>query len=692
MAELFIELFGEEIPARMQDAAEHRLAEAVSRALAEKGLGGGTPKTWSGPRRLAIAVDDVAEVQDDLHEERRGPRADAPQQAIDGFLKSAGISQEDAEIRSTPKGDFLFAVIERKGISALEILPDLVATLLEEFSWPKSMRWGRSRSRWVRPLSRITVLFDGKAVDGAFDLGGGHSIPFGTRTEGHRMLAPDEIELRGGADYAGDLETAFVIADRRERMERIRRSLLELAREENLIWREDEGLLAEVTGLVEYPHPIMGKIGTDVMELPPEVLIVAMRSHQKYFAFDQTDGGKLAPRFVTIANMAPDTARDATIRAGNERVLAARLADARFFWDQDRKTSLDERLPRLDGITFFEGLGSVGQKAGRLEKLASVIAGYIGADKDVAARAGRLAKADLVTETVGEFPELQGIIGGYLARFAVEEKMADAVGGAVRSHYRPEGPGDDLPETPEGMAVALADKIDTLVGFFSVGAVPTGSKDPYALRRAALGIIRLIVENQLHLPLTEVMGKAAGLYGHKSAAENLLPFLQERFRVWLRDRGIGHDIVSALLRKEEARSDDLLHLFRLAETLAAFLGHDEGKGLLAGYRRAGNILAAEEKKDKTRYDGAVERKLLKDTAEAELHDAILSVLSQPGSTTDDDINRMRALGGIRAPIDLFFEKVTVNDDDPAIRTNRLNLLGCIRAAMEDIADFSKIEG
>lgn len=692
MAELFIELFGEEIPARMQDDAEQRLAEAVLRSLGENGLGGSTPKTWSGPRRLAVSIDDVAEVQDDLREDRRGPRADAPQAAIDGFLKSAGISLEEAEVRSTPKGDFLFAVIERKGTSTHEILPALVASVLEEFSWPKSMRWGRSRARWVRPLSRILVLFDGAPVVGAFDLGGGHSIAFGTRTEGHRMLAPGEIELRGGASYPADLEKAFVVADRKDRMERIRHALMELAESQNLIWREDEGLLAEVAGLVEYPHPIMGRIGTDVMELPPEVLIVAMRSHQKYFAFDKAKGGELAPQFVTISNMAPDPDRDATIRAGNERVLAARLADAWFFWEQDRKISLEDRLPKLGGITFFEGLGSMGEKAARLEHLAASVAGYIGADNDIAARAGRLAKADLVTETVGEFPELQGIIGGYLVRFVVEEKSAEAIGGAVRSHYKPEGPGDDLPDTPEGMAVALGDKIDTLVGFFSVGAVPTGSKDPFALRRAALGIIRIIVENQLHLPLNEVMGKAANLYGQEAADENLLPFLQERFRVWLRDRGIGHDIVSALLRKEEARSDDLLHLFRLAETLAEFLGKEEGEGLLAGYRRAGNILAAEEKKDKARYDGPVDQALLKDEAEEELYQAIQSVLNLASSTTDDDIKRMRALGGIRAPIDRFFEKVTVNDEVPAIRTNRLNLLGRIRAAMEDIADFSKIEG
>jgi len=692
MAELFLELFGEEIPARMQEAAERKLADAISGALADKGLGGGTPITWSGPRRLAVAIPDVAEMQADLREERRGPRADAPDAAIDGFLKSAGISREEAEIRSTPKGDFLFAIIERKGAASLDILPKLVASVLEEFSWPKSMRWGRSRARWVRPLSRITLLFDGVSVGGEFDLGGGHSIPFSDKTEGHRMLAPEEISIRSGKSYAADLEKACVIVDRKERIERIRRSVMELAEKENLIWREDEGLLAEVAGLVEFPHPIMGRIGHDVMELPPEVLIVAMRSHQKYFAFDQLDSGELAPLFVTVTNMSPDPVRDEVIRAGNERVLAARLSDARFFWEQDRQTPLDQRLPQLDGITFFEGLGSMGGKAERLEKLSSGIAGYIGADKDIAASAGRLSKADLVSEMVGEFPELQGIIGGYLSRLVVDKSIAEAVGNAVRTQYRPEGPGDILPETFEGMAVALADKIDTLVGFFSVGAIPTGSKDPYALRRAALGVIRIIVENRLNLPLSKVLALAAELYDQAAPDDALLPFLQERFRVWLRDRGIGHDVVNALIRKNDARHDDLLHIFRLAETLAEFLAREEGEGLMAGYRRASNILAAEEKKDQQTFNGEVNEDLLKENAEKELYDAICAVLSKPNSSTDDDIERMRALGGIRAPIDMFFEKVTVNDDDPAVRINRLNLLGWIRAAMEEIADFSKIEG
>jgi len=692
MAEVFIELFGEEIPARMQEAAERRLAEALAHALAENGLGGDKAKTWSGPRRLAVAIDDVALMQADLSEERRGPRADAPPAAIEGFLNAAGISRDEAEIRSTPKGDFLFAVIERKGAAARDILPGLIAGVLEEFSWPKSMRWGRGRARWIRPLSRISVLLDGKPVPGAFDLGAGQSIAFGDKTEGHRMLAPGEIQLKGGAAYAADLEKAMVIACRKDRIERIRAAITNLAAAHQLVWREDEALLAEVAGLVEYPHPIMGQIGAEFMDLPPEVLILAMRSHQKYFAFDKLDGGDLAPHFVTIANMSPDSARDDVIRAGNERVLTARLADARFFWEQDRQVSLEERLPKLDGITFFEGLGSMGAKAARLEKLATMIAGHIGADEAIAARAGRLAKADLVTETVGEFPELQGVIGGYLARLAVDASIADAVGDAVSSHYQPTGPADQTPATREGMAVALADKIDTLVGFFGVGAVPTGSKDPYALRRAALGILRMIVEKRLELPLGPLLTAAAEEHGFATCSDMLLPFIQDRFKVWLRDRGIGHDVVAALLRPHDPRHDDLLHISSLSETLAEFLAHPDGEGLMAGYRRASNILAAEEKKDGRSYDAAVDEHLLEHEAEKALFDAINAILSQANSSTEDAIERMRSLGKLRTPIDRFFEKVTVNDDDPAVRANRLHLLGRIRAAMEAIADFSKIEG
>lgn len=687
MAELFVELFGEEIPARMQLAAEARLTEALTKAVKDAGLGGAAATSWSGPRRLAVSIPDVALMQPDLNEERRGPRADAPEQAIAGFLKGAGITLDQAERRDTPKGEFLFAVINKKGAAAAAVLPQMIADVLAGFTWPKSMRWGRSRSRWVRPLHRVSVVFDGQPLTGSLDLGGGQVIVFGGTTQGHRMISPAEIELTSGAIYDAQLAEHAVIADRQKRVDMITASMAELTTAEGRSVREDQGLMAEVAGLVEFPHPVMGAIDDSFMALPPEILVVSMRSHQKYFAVSEQDG-RLAPRFITIANMTPDADRDAIIRTGNERVLRARLADARFFWDQDRAAPLAENIDRLSGITFFEGLGTMGDKAARMESLAGQIATLIGADATLAQQAGRLAKADLVSETVGEFPELQGIIGGYLARQAHGDAIADAIAG----HYRPEGPGDQVPQAEVTIAVALADKIDTLVGFFGVGAVPTGSKDPFALRRAALGVLRIVVENTLTLNLADVLNAAATTHGFDRVAETLAPFIQDRFKVWLRDQGIRHDIVAALVQGDDPRWGELTHLTRLAEAMAELLGTDDGTGLMAGYKRASNILAAEEKKDSTRYDGAVDAGLVSGAAEQTLADAVSAAQSAFQPDTDAMIAQLRQLGAMRAPIDAFFEDTTVNDDDPAIRRNRLNMLGQIRALMNNFADFSAIEG
>ncbi|MCE2517182.1 MAG: glycine--tRNA ligase subunit beta [Alphaproteobacteria bacterium] len=687
MAELFVELFGEEIPARMQVAAEARLTEALTKTVKDAGLGGGNAKSWSGPRRLAVALPDVEMMQPDLNEERRGPRADAPEQAIAGFLKGAGITLDQAERRDTPKGEFLFAVINKKGAAAADVLPPMIAEVLANFTWPKSMRWGRSRSRWVRPLHRVSVLFDGQPLSGSLDLGGGQVIEFGGATLGHRMISPAEIELSSGKLYDAQLAEHAVIADRAARVEMITGKMAELTSAEGREVRDDQGLMAEVAGLVEFPHPVMGAIDDNFMALPPEILVVSMRSHQKYFAVSEKDGG-LAPRFITIANMTPDAERDALIRVGNERVLRARLADARFFWDQDRAAPLADNTSRLSGITFFEGLGTMGDKAARLETLAGQIASLIGADAAAAKQAGLLAKADLVSETVGEFPELQGIIGGYLARDAHGDAVADAIAG----HYRPEGPGDDVPQAPVTVAVALADKIDTLVGFFGVGAVPTGSKDPFALRRAALGVLRIVVENNLTLNLADVLAAAAATHGFDGVAETLPPFIQDRFKVWLRDQGIGHDIVASLIRADDPRWGELTHITRLAGAMAELLATDDGAGLMAGYKRASNILAAEEKKDGARYDGAVDAALISVPAEQALFDRVTAEQSARQDDTDAMITQLRQLGGMRAPIDTFFDDTTVNDDDPAIRLNRLNLLGQIRALMNSFADFSAIEG
>ena len=686
MAELFIELFGEEIPARMQKAAEVRLVDAVMAALSESGLGGETPQSWSGPRRLAVAVTGVAEREADLNEERRGPRADAPDQAVAGFLKSAGISREEAEVRSTPKGDFLFAVIKRDGRAAIDVLPAMVASIISGFNWPKTMRWGTSRKGWIRPLHRAIVLFDGKPMAGSVDLGGGMQITFGHRTEGHRILSgSDPITINDGAGYEAALADAFVIADRQKRMAMISDQLEALAKKHDVTVIEDQGLLEEVTGLVEYPHTIMGQIDNAFMDVPTEILVTSMRSHQKYFSF-RTASGDLAPFFATVSNMTADTARDDVIRAGNERVLRARLADARFFWDQDLEFPLDSMVEKLDGIAFFEGLGTMGSKAGRMADLASSICVD---DPDLAHRAGKLAKADLVSQTVGEFPEVQGIIGGYLARHSKEDIQ---IASAIEEHYRPEGPGDDIPESQLGQAVALADKIDTLVGFFGIGAVPTGSKDPFALRRAALGVIRIVVEGGMTLPLGDIFSRAASAHGFDTVPETLMPFLHDRLKVWLRDRGIRHDLVSAVIREGDSRNDDLLHLSNLAQTLAGFMNSDDGKALLAGYKRASNILTAEEKKDSCQYDQPVDKSLLSLSAESDLFAQVSDLAAQKVDTTATAIARMKSLVALRSPIDSFFENVTVNADDQNVRRNRLNLLSLIRRTMEEIADFSVIEG
>ena len=720
MAELFVELLGEEIPARMQKAAEKQLADAVTGGLIELGLldkaeaaQENAMQSWSGPRRLAVSVTGVAVMQPDLSEEKRGPRVDAPDQAIEGFLKSAGISRDQAETRSLPKGDFLFAVISRKGRAATDVVPGMLSGILAGFNWPKSMRWHRSTRGWIRPLHRVSVLFDGKPLSGSFDLGGDMAISFGDKTVGHRMLAPGEISLTGGADYPALLEAQYVMASRQQRIDDIRHQLESRAESMGLKLRADDGLLDEVAGLVEYPHAVIGTIDDDFMALPVEILVTTMRSHQKYFAFEiasentgentgDTHPGQLAPCFATIANMTPDEARDATIRSGNERVLRARLADARFFWEQDRADGLDAMAGKLSQITFFDKLGTMADKAVRIAGLAGFMADALGEDSALATRAGSLAKADLVSQTVGEFPEVQGIIGGYLA----EAAEGGDVAAAIASHYRPEGPADAIPETRLGQIVALADKIDTLVAFFGIGSIPTGSKDPFALRRAALGVIRMVIEDSTILRLNAVFAHAARQHGFDAAPDTLMPFLHDRLKVWMRDRGIRHDIVAAVIRGDDAphskvgetkagdtddRSDDLLHLYRLAETLASFLATDDGKGLMAGYTRAANILAAEEKKDKTRFNAVVDESLLKEDEEAALFAAIAALGGQPVSSTDDAIARMQALGGLRAVIDAFFDVVTVNHDDAAIRLNRLNLLGQVRGAMVEIADFSAIE-
>ena len=694
MADLLIEIICEEIPARMQARAAGDLEKLMLARLGQAGLSHGPARRFVAPRHLALYVAGVAERQQDVNEERRGPRADAPDRAIEGFLKSTGLTRDALVEEDTPKGRFLFARIERPGVAATDLLPAMLAELLAEFPWPKSQRWGATRFRWVRPLHRVNLLFGGAPLAGALDLGGA-TLAFGAASRGHYFENPQDIDLTGIAsadEYESRLLDGGVMVDPARRHAAIVEGAAALADKAGAQLRPNDGLIDEVCGLVEWPTPLFGAIEDRFMALPDEVLEASIRAHQKYLTTGNADGA-LTPGFVVISNRRADPERDAVILAGNQRVLRARLADAEFFWQEDRQARLEDRLGRLDGVTFYEGLGSVGDKVGRMERLAGVIAAALpDCDADMAVRAARLAKADLVTGMVGEFPELQGIMGGYYARHDGE---TDGVADAVASHYRPQGPADALPPTAAGCVVSLADKIDSLVGFFGVGAKPTGSKDPFALRRAALGVIRIILENRLRLPLRPVLESAAAGHGFDAVDSDLTGFIRERLRVSLRDAGLAHDVVAAALGDGEgAGDDDILGLADRAAALATFLSGDDGAGLVAGWRRAASILGAEESKDKQLYSPTCDPQLFAETAETDLHAALVA-LPDPGAGMQDRdaiLAVMQSLGGLRRPIDGFFDRVVVNHDDAAVRLNRLGLLAMVRQAMQRVADFSRLEG
>ncbi len=697
MSELLLELFSEEIPARMQARAAEDLQRLMADKLHQASLHFTLARTYVTPRRLTLVVEELPAAQPDVRDERKGPRVGSPQAALDGFLKSAGLaSVKECDERDTGKGVFYFAVVETKGRPTAEVLPAIIVECIQQMPWPKSMRFADLTQRWVRPLHHVLAVFDGHAIAGAVPMGGGTKLAFTSRTRGHRFLSPAEISIADSTDYLAKLKNARVIPDPKERRSLILAQCRDRALKEGLAIRQDDGLLDEVTGLVEWPVVLMGKIDQQFMTVPPEVLTTSMRTHQKYFAL-QDRAGALAARFLVVANMdTPD--KGAQIVAGNERVLRARLSDAMFFWEQDQKVRLAERLPALDGIIFHARLGTVGQKVTRIETLARHLAGLIpGCDARQAAQAARLAKADLTTGMVGEFPELQGIMGRYYAGI---EGHAPAIADAIADHYRPLGPADLCPSAPVSVAVALADKIDSLVGFFAIDEKPTGSKDPFALRRAALGVIRLILENGLRLKLRHVFGFAySGFHDQggfernqpKAVIAELLEFFADRLKVALKEQGVRHDLIAAVFALGD--EDDLVRLMARVKALQDLVESDTGADLIAAYRRASNIVRIEEKKDSATYGGVADPAKFTLPEEGKLFAALAqeSGIALQRTANEEFVAAMGALANLRAPIDAFFDRVTVNDPDPALRSNRLRLLSTIRATLNAVADFSKIE-
>ncbi len=688
MPDLLLELFSEEIPARMQAKAEKDLREAVLKGLREAGLEAEEAISMSGPRRLVVACQGVPARSEDVNEERKGPKVGAPDQAVQGFLRGAGLDSIDqAEVRSDPKkGDFYVAKRTIPGRPTADIVAELVPDIVRNFHWPKSMRTGRSELRWVRPLQRVLCLFDGAVV--AFEIDG---LASSDETEGHRVHGRGPYKVKGFADYSKTLSgPGHVLLTREARRDKIEADAKAVCAAAGLELVEDEGLLEEVVGLAEWPVVILGEMDPAFLELPPEVIQLSMRTHQKYFAVRDPKTGDLAPNFVVVANVDATDGGQA-IAAGNRKVLSARLEDGRFFWENDKKTGLDAMAPKLASIDFKKELGTIADKVDRVAALARELAPKVDADADLAERAARLAKADLVSEMVYEFPELQGVMGRYYAQGAEDARVADA----IRDHYKPQGPSDAVPTEPVAIAVALADKLDTLVGFWAIDEKPTGSKDPFALRRAALGVVRIVLENGARLPLRETIELSNFRVEDAFAdANELTSFFADRLKQYLRDQGQRHDLIDAVFALGE---DDLVLIVKRVEALAAFLESEDGANLLAGYKRAANILRAEEKKDKRRFDGTVDQTLLDAKAETALFTAISDSAAAAKTALDaeDFAAAMSALASLRAPVDAFFDgpdSVMVNAEDPAVRENRLNLLNTMREAIATVADFSKIEG
>ena len=679
MSELLLELFSEEIPARMQKRAGEDLVRLVTDALKEAGVEGQNARAFATPRRLTLVIDGLPEKTPDVKEERKGPKVGAPQQAIDGFLRAAGLASIDqATVQEDKKGAFYVAVTEKKGRDTAALIAEIVPAVIRAFPWPKSMRWGAGSLRWVRPLHSVLCILGGKTV--AFEIDG---IKSGNMTRGHRFMAPDAFAVKDFADCEMKLLDAKVVLDPQKRAHFIHAGAKALAEAEGLTLKEDEALLHEVAGLVEWPVPLIGRIDDEFMSVPQEVLTSTMRANQKYFAcLDKA--GNLSNRFIVVANLEAEDGGRAIVN-GNERVLRARFADARFLWDQDCRQTLESRLPKLEEVVFHARLGTVRQKAERIADLARELATLVpGVDPNRAERAGRLAKADLTSGMVGEFPELQGVMGAYYAR---NDGLGDDIAQAIAEHYAPLGPADNVPSSPLGRVVALADKIDTLWGFWVIDEKPTGSKDPFALRRAALGVIRIVLESGIRINLLTLV---------EAKGRDLLVFFADRLKVYLRDRGARHDLVDAVFALNEMGQvqDDLVLIVKRVEALSDFLGTEDGTNLLAGYKRANNILNIEEKKDEATYGGLPDPALFTQDEERALFDRIEEARAEAthAIAREDFAAAMSALAKLRAPVDSFFDKVTVNADDAATRANRLKLLAQIRAALHEVADFSKVEG
>jgi glycyl-tRNA synthetase beta chain len=682
MPDLLIELFSEEIPARMQAQAAADLQKLVTNGLVEAGLTYAAAAAFATPRRLVLSIEDLTAESRAVREERKGPKVGAPEKALEGFLRSTGLTIDQLEQQEDKKGAFYVAVIDKPGRKAAEIIAEVLEQTIRNFPWPKSMRWGNGTLRWVRPLHTILCILVGD--DGAevvpMDVDG---IVAGNTTRGHRFMGPDAFSVTSFEDYEAKLKRAKVMLRAEERADAIWQDATSQAFANGLDVVEDRGLLAEVAGLVEWPVVLMGRIDDQFLDLPAEVLQTSMKEHQKFFSVRDAKSGRIE-RFITVANI--ETADDgATILNGNQRVLSARLADAKFFWDNDLRVAKAGMQPWLDGlanVTFHNKLGSQRDRIDRIAALARDIAPVVGADADQAFEAAQIAKADLRSEMVGEFPELQGLMGRY---YALAAGRAEAVAAASEAHWKPQGPSDMVPTAPVSVAVALADKLDTLTGFWAIDEKPTGSKDPFALRRAALGVIRLVLENNLRLPLNQI-------FGENSWSPSLLAFFHDRLKVYLKDLNIRHDVIDACIAMPG--SDDLTLLVKRAKALQATLETDDGENLIQGFKRANNILTQAEEKDGVEYSYGADIKFAEDPAEKALFTALDTAEAQiaPAMEAEDFGAAMAAMATLRGPIDQFFTDVQVNAESQILRRNRLNMLSRIRQICLSVADLTKIEG